>query len=183
MTNREAAAEFDVLLIENFFDAPTRETVLADMRSSGGGPATVYGSNAAGSVDDRMRKATRLAVSPETADLVRRLLLERKRKFEEHFGVGLSDCEDPQFLRYDVGGFFVAHQDGNTGLLLLDSDRGRKISVVIFLSSQSDTPESGDYCGGSLVIYGQHGPARPARRARTSCRVPPRNHSRGDAFD
>ena len=90
--------------------------------------------------------------SRETVESVRRRLLECKREVEEHFCVSLSSCEEPQFLRYRVGDFFVAHQDGNTGMLRLDSE-ARRVSVVIFLSRQADTPEEGAYCGGSLVFH------------------------------
>ena len=46
--------------------------------------------------------------------------------------------------------FFVAHQDGNTGLLKLETDATRKISITIFLNAQSNQHFGGDYCGGSL---------------------------------
>jgi predicted 2-oxoglutarate/Fe(II)-dependent dioxygenase YbiX len=52
-----------------------------------------------------------------------------------------------------VGDFFVAHQDGNTGLLRLDSDQSRRISVSIFLNRESEVPETESYCGGSLVFH------------------------------
>ena len=74
----------------------------------------------------------------------------------EHFGVRLSECEEPQFLRYRKGDFFVAHQDGNTGLLRLDTER-RLVSTVIFLSREAETPEPGVYCGGSLVFTNHRG--------------------------
>jgi SM-20-related protein len=70
----------------------------------------------------------------------------------QHFAVVVSEYEDPQFLRYQKGDFFVAHQDGNTGLLRLDTER-RLVSTVIFLSREAESPEEeGDYCGGSLVF-------------------------------
>jgi SM-20-related protein len=50
------------------------------------------------------------------------------------------------------GDFFVAHQDGNTGLLRLDTDHSRRISVSIFLNTQTEAPETDAYCGGSLVF-------------------------------
>jgi len=154
MTTLESAAEFNLLLIKNFFDARTCGKVLAEMRSARSGPATVYMGVASGAVDERVRKATRIVPSPETTEFVRRLLLERKGAVEEHFQISLSDCEDPQFLRYSVGDFFVTHQDGNTGLLQFDRERVRRVSVIIFLSSQSEAPEPGTYSGGSLVFYG-----------------------------
>ena len=79
-------------------------------------------------------------------------MLECKREVEEHFAVTLRDCEEPQFLSYRVGDFFVAHQDGNTGMMRL-AQEDRRVSVVIFLSRQSTVPEDGAYCGGSLVFH------------------------------
>jgi SM-20-related protein len=65
--------------------------------------------------------------------------------------VSLSECEEPQFLRYREGDFFVAHQDGNTGLLRLDTEQ-RRVSVSIFLSRESELPGPNNYSGGSLVF-------------------------------
>ena len=69
----------------------------------------------------------------------------------QHFSVKLSEYEDPQFLRYQVGDFFVAHQDGNTGLLRLDTER-RLVSTVIFLSREAETASKNVHCGGSLIF-------------------------------
>jgi len=124
------------------------------MRSDVGAPATVYGASASGAVDERVRKTARLTPSAATVELVVRRLLESKQLVEDHFRVSVSECEDPQFLRYDVGGFFVAHQDGNTSLLRLDLERIRTVSVIIFLSDQSESPRPDTYCGGSLVFHG-----------------------------
>jgi predicted 2-oxoglutarate/Fe(II)-dependent dioxygenase YbiX len=79
--------------------------------------------------------------------------LRHKTAVEEHFRVSLVGCEDPQFLRYEAGDFFVAHQDGNSLALEYDHLRIRRVSVVIFLTSQADAPAPGTYCGGSLVFF------------------------------
>jgi SM-20-related protein len=152
MTTHETVTRFDLLLEREFFDAPTCEMILAEMRLAHGGPATVYRDSASGAVDESVRKATRIAPSSEMAEFVRRRLLEYKSAVEEHFRIGLGQCEEPQFLRYGVGGYFVAHQDGNTGLLRSEQE-GRRVSVVIFLNRQTETPEPGAYCGGSLVFH------------------------------
>jgi SM-20-related protein len=153
MPTFEPTAGFDLLLLRNFLDVQTCEMLLAEMRSAQSGPATVYRDVASSAVDERVRKTTRITPSPETTEFVRRLLLERKGAVEEHFQICLSDCEEPQFLRYGVGDFFVAHQDGNTGVIRFDRERIRRVSVVIFLSNQSEAPEPGAYCGGSLVFH------------------------------
>ena len=46
----------------------------------------------------------------------------------------------------------MAHQDGNTGLVNLESDRTRKISVTIFLNNQSPISQPDCYEGGSLLF-------------------------------
>jgi SM-20-related protein len=148
----EATARFDPLLVRSFFDSKTCEEIIAEMRSAESGPASIHGGSK--SVDERVRKAARVLPSAETVGLVRRRLLEGKARIEEHFQISLSDCEEPQFLRYQVGDFFVAHQDGNTPLLKFDRDRVRIVSAVIFLSQQSATPAPGGYSGGSLVFSG-----------------------------
>jgi SM-20-related protein len=79
--------------------------------------------------------------------------LEHKHDIEEHFRASVSDCEEPQFLRYGVCDFFVAHQDGNAGLIRSEREMSRKISVVIFLSNQSENPLPDTYCGGPLVLH------------------------------
>jgi SM-20-related protein len=112
--------------------------------------ATIHGYRDSAHVYDRIRKATRLELPPALMESVSKRLLDHKRTFEQHFSLSLHDCENPQFLRYNVGDFFVAHQDGNTGLLRLSSDAERKVSVVIFLNGQSEHADSGTYSGGSL---------------------------------
>lgn len=141
-------------MIRNFLDTETCERILAELRSNRGNPATVYREVASGVVDERVRRATRLEPCAETVELVVRSLLERKSIIEEHFGVSVSDCEEPQFLRYVVGDFFVTHQDGNTGLIHSVREQTRIVSVIIFLSEQSESPLPNTYCGGSLVFHG-----------------------------
>jgi SM-20-related protein len=155
MTTRDHAAHFDLLIERGFLDALTCEKIVAEMRAARGGPATVYGLGESGSVDERMRKTTHVVPSPETAGFIRRRLLEHMRLVGEHFGVRLVECEEPQFLRYEVGGYFVAHQDGNTGLLRSERE-SRRVSLVIFLNPQSEAndDEHGTYRGGSLVFHG-----------------------------
>lgn len=146
---------FDLLSINDFLDAAAREEIVSEMRSASGDAAPVYGRDDAGAIDTRVRKATRVVVSPQTREHVMQQLLDRKAAIEEHFGVALSNCEEPQFLRYQTGDFFVAHQDGNTPLIF-DDTRFRKVSVIIFLSTQSEEQAPDAYGGGSLVLHGPY---------------------------
>jgi SM-20-related protein len=146
---------FDLLLLPDFLDAPTLASVMGELRAADGDAATVYGTGNAGAVETGVRCTTRLAPSAATRGLVLQKLHEQQRAVEEYFSVTLSACEEPQFLRYRQGDFFVAHQDGNTPLLR-HSSQARTISVVVFLSSHSEAPSPGTYGGGSLVFHGAY---------------------------
>ena len=181
----------DLLEINDFLDAAECEALRAELREVGGGPAALLGQNGAGEVRPQVRKVTRSKVPPATCERVTRLLMARREELERHFGLSLGECEEPQFLRYETGDFFVAHQDGNTPLIH-DQSRFRKISVVLFLSAQSDDPLPGTYGGGSLVLHGHYsGPplrvpvaaspgALVAFRAETTHEVTPVTH--GERF-
>jgi SM-20-related protein len=149
---------FDLHIERGFLDAAESARIVAEMCEARSAPATVYGradAGASGTLDERMRRTTRAHPSPETEAFVRRRLLERRDAFESHFRTGLGELEEPQFLRYEVGGYFVAHQDGNTGLLRTERE-SRRVSLVLFLNTQAETPDTGAhryYSGGSLVFH------------------------------
>ena|SRR5690349_5156591 len=150
MSQDEAA--FDLYLDGEFFSNQQCSELIAELAVAPEAPASVYGRGQAGAVDERVRKVARLAPSPETIARVTQRLGDARAAVAAHFGVVLTACEDPQFLRYREGDFFVAHQDGNTGMLLSDTEQSRKVSVVIFLSRQAEVPEPGTYGGGALVF-------------------------------
>src|SRR5262245_25348758 len=134
----QLSPSYDLLVERQFLSEAVCRNIINESGRSESKPATVYGRTDFGSVDQRVRKTSRLNVSDETIQLVNQRLVEYRSTVEQHFEVSLRDCEEPQFLRYNVGDFFVAHQDGNTGLLQLATDAERRISIVIFLNSQSD---------------------------------------------
>jgi len=141
----------NLFAVKEFLEPSLRETIVAEMKTAPGSAATVYGSTVSGTVDDSARRTFRVRPSNETVALVTQKLLGLKETIEERFGVILKECEEPQFLRYREGDFFVAHQDGNTGMLRLESEQ-RRISTVIFLNREAESPEPDAYGGGSLVF-------------------------------
>lgn len=143
---------FDLLIERGFLGAAACERLVAEMRGARAAPATVYGRVESGAVDERVRRTTRVFPSGETDELVRGLLLERAGAAGEHFGRRLSEVEEPQFLLYGMGGHFVAHQDGNTGLLRSERE-SRLVSAVVFLNTQAAAPGPGAYGGGTLVFH------------------------------
>jgi SM-20-related protein len=167
MKREELAASLELFLDAEFFDARECAELFAELRASRGGAATVYDRDAPVSVDERVRRAARLSPSRASAEFVRRRLNERRAALEEHFRLSLGECEEPQFLRYDVGGFFVAHQDGGSGLIRSERE-ARKVSVVVFLNRQSESREPGAYRGGSLVLHASL-MASESERLRLAC--------------
>lgn len=121
------------------------------MRNSAATTALTYGKGDA-AVDERVRRVRRITVSEETLVSVAARLEQQRDPIAERFGINLANLEEPQFLCYRVGDFFVAHQDGNTGLVRLDTDRTRRISVSIFLNDHSSVAAADTYCGGALVF-------------------------------
>jgi SM-20-related protein len=141
----------DLQVVRNFFDADTCRKLIAEMCKATGRAAVTYGKGEV-AVDERVRRVSRVSVSKETMVSVTARLAQQRDPISQHFGINLANLEEPQFLRYRTGDFFVAHQDGNTGLVNLDSDRTRRISVSIFLNTRSTTPEPDTYGGGALAF-------------------------------
>ena len=145
------------LAIEQALDAETLEQIRHDMQAAQGEPAPVLGPTPEREVMSTARKAARIAVGDAARAAVVDVLARLEARIEAHFGRSLDGFEEPQFLRYGPGDYFVAHQDGNTPLIH-DESRFRKISVVIFLSEQSEHPTPETFCGGSLVLHAQPDP-------------------------
>jgi len=147
----DATAWPNLFTVKSFLEPDVCREIVAEMSAARSDAATVYGRTTSGAVVQNIRKTLRIRPSVETVDSIVRGLLALKDPIEKHFSVALTECEDPQFLRYREGDFFVAHQDGNTGLTRLDTER-RLVSTVIFLSHESDSPQPGAHCGGSLLF-------------------------------
>jgi SM-20-related protein len=132
------------LEIDAVLDAARLEEIRHEMAAGRGDAATVLG--AGQRIASSARKATHVTVSAAARVVVVAVLEQLEPRIESHFGRSLDGYEEPQFLRYGPGDYFVAHQDGNTPLVH-DESRFRKVSVVIFLSA----PEA--YSGGSLMLH------------------------------
>jgi SM-20-related protein len=153
MTAQDDSTHFNLLIRRNFLDAEECMRIVGQMRAGGSAAATIYGTTpASGTIDANVRRALRHAPAAETLSHVWQRLAAFQPEAGRHFGVALRECEEPQFMRYRTGDFFVAHQDGNTGMLRLDSE-ARRVSIVVFLCNQADTVGTNTYGGGSLVFH------------------------------
>lgn len=148
-----SASHFKLFLLRNFLDAKTCGDITAELRSSPTTQAPVYIQGSEGVIHEDVRKTTSLHPSEETITELQKLLFAQKSALEAHFGLSLTDCERPQFLRYQPGDFFVRHQDGNTETLEFDHLRIRRVSLIAFLNDHSSEPKENCYSGGALNFY------------------------------
>ena len=148
---------FNLYLQPNFLAAAECARLVEELRLSPTTRAPVYIGGSDKLVHENIRRSTSLHPQDETFTTLHRRLFEQKSALEQHFGKPLTDCERPQFLRYETGDFFVPHQDGNTGLIEFDHLRIRKISLIVFLNDHSAQPEANCFSGGSLNFYEQSG--------------------------
>ena len=147
-----AEQNFDLHTVENFFEADTCARLVEKIRRAEQTSALTYGSGDTAAIAERTRKVRQARLDQETISWVTAKLFDYMPHLREHFSLPLSTCEEPQFLWYGPGDFFVAHQDGNTGLLRLETDRLRRVSISIFLNRRSEMDESQMDEGGSLVF-------------------------------
>src|ERR1700754_287999 len=148
-----SASHFNLFLLQNFLDAKTCGNLIAELCDSPTTHAPVYIQGSDSTLHEDVRKTTSLHPSAETITHVHKLLLAQKSALEAHFVFSLTDCERPQFLRYQPGDFFVRHQDGNTDTLDFDHLRIRKISLIAFLNDHSAEPKENCFSGGALTFY------------------------------
>ena len=151
MTDANLTTWPDLFVVRQFLTPVDCRDLVAELSAAQADAATVYGRTSAGTVDQGVRQTLRLRPSDATRERIVECLLDHRTALAQHFNLVLGECEEPQFLRYREGDFFVAHQDGNTGLLRLDTE-SRLVSIVIFLSRESDTPQPDAYCDGALVF-------------------------------
>jgi SM-20-related protein len=151
------ATSFNLFLLRNFLDAGECAELRAELSESPTTQAPVYIEGTEGVIHETVRKTTSLHPSGDTFSRIHARLLQQKSALEQHFRISLTDCERPQFLRYEKGDFFVRHQDGNTKQLDFDHLRIRRISIVVFLNDFSTEPKPDCYSGGLLNFYDQNG--------------------------
>lgn len=146
------AAHFRLYLIRNFLEADLCGEITNALAAAPAQAATVYSSAESGSVVETTRRTSRVTPPPEIVKLIEQRLTASQQEIASHYGITVTGYEELQCLRYRTGDFFVAHQDGNTGMMRSESEQWRKISVIIFLSQHSETVQPGTYGGGALVF-------------------------------
>ncbi len=102
-------------------------------------------------VDEQVRKTCDVEVEPTIVGEVEQAFEGVRGEVSRFFGTPLSAAEGPGFLRYPPGGFYRAHRDH---LENPEDAFPRRISIVLFLSSEAAGPGDGRCKGGALRLYG-----------------------------
>ena len=114
----------------------------------------------------RVRRTRRIAVADGLTELAQRSFAGLRPRLEARFSVGLGDCETPQFLRYERGDRFAAHQDSSSDPAESDSPARRRVSAVLLLGSDA-SPAAEGHRGGVLTFFDTS-----ATATWQTCRVP-----------
>ena len=159
MPGLEFFARLGLFVRRDFLSPADCSRIHSEMRNARRSRATVFRKNQE-LLDEGSRRTKLVEVSGESVAQVRSLLRALLSELGAHFRMSFSDCEVPQFLAYEARDFFRAHRDGSDSADANELMRERKVSVVIFLNTESDHPAEGSYTGGALTIYGLLGDAR-----------------------
>src|SRR5262245_17865068 len=149
--------------IRRFFDADQCTKIREAVRSSMTTPSLVL-EGADARLDHTVRKTLRSHVPADLGARVLAQVAALKPSLEQHFGTPLGRCQQPQFLVYRPGDFFATHTDAGGEDHEPEFIRKRRVSIVIFLTSETPAPDDAAHTGGALVFYGLIDDERAKRR-------------------
>jgi predicted 2-oxoglutarate/Fe(II)-dependent dioxygenase YbiX len=141
-----------LFVAEEFLEAQACIELRSDIAASQVVKGTVLGDDdqAGGVVDETVRVVSRAHVTAAIRRSLKSRLKALSPELEKHFGVSLNDFEGLEFLVYGPGSFYTPHLDASPDA----STESRRVSVVVFLNTESEKPAPDCYCGGSLTFHG-----------------------------
>jgi predicted 2-oxoglutarate/Fe(II)-dependent dioxygenase YbiX len=154
MPRADFFARLGLLAVKDFFDADCCARLRSEVRSAASTRATVRGQGTHYLVDPSVRSAGWAEVSAATLSFVGERLARLKPVAERHFGMPLTGYQQPQLLIYREKDHYRPHRDCSREADDSGFAKERRVSAVIFLSSEAEGPREGAYCGGALTFYG-----------------------------
>jgi len=95
--------------------------------------------------DTALRKTQTCELSNESQQFIANKILNIKPALESFFNEQYATAwEEPKFLEYKKGDYFLPHTD---------EQAHRKLNISIYLNSQTVEPSNTNYTGGELKIY------------------------------
>ena len=154
MPNADFFALLRMFVRRGFFDAALCAQLRNEIRSVDRTAATVRRQGSVYAVDPQIRSAQWGEVSRSSISLVESRLLALQQEVARHFDLALAGCQPPQFLAYRPGDFYRPHRDSSSEPDAARRAKERRVSVIIFLNSESGERREDSYGGGSLTFYG-----------------------------
>jgi predicted 2-oxoglutarate/Fe(II)-dependent dioxygenase YbiX len=156
MLKADFFTRFGLYVRKDFLDADLCAKLRSEAHAAPGGraKAKIVDLDNTPVLDESTRRTAIVAVSASSVSLVQEQLLALKPTLENHFRLTLTGCTEPHFLIYREGDFYKPHLDRDPDSNVDHAITKRRVSVVIFLNDQTENPERGCYCGGSLTFYG-----------------------------
>jgi SM-20-related protein len=153
MPSSDYFAQLGLFFVKGFLDAQSCSRLRSEMRSSIHTPAPVLAKGV--SLEQESARRTKWAsVSDASLSSVATRLLDVRPVLANHFNLLLTGYAKPQFLVYNAGDFYRAHQDRDDCPVMPGYIQKRRVSVVIFLNGNARDSEPGSYAGGALTFYG-----------------------------
>lgn len=153
MPNAEVFRKLGLFVVPAFLSGDDCRRIAAAMDEGTREEGTVGGKGGFG-VDRAVRRARVIDVREELQEEVRNRLLTLRSDVAAHYGVTLTDCQQPQFLAYGPGDFYKPHRDSVArpeGEAVFSAVR--RVTAVIFVNAQAAEPKDGTFGGGELNLY------------------------------
>jgi predicted 2-oxoglutarate/Fe(II)-dependent dioxygenase YbiX len=135
-----------LFLQPGFLSAATCRTLCDAVAQSSLQPSVIVDGPAGSREAYGVRRSKSIAVEQPVMLRIKRRVRSLKTDLEKLFEQPLGDVQEPSFLRYDAGDFFIPHVDNPPFDAGLDEDiRSRRVAVVVYLNDE--------FQGGELKLY------------------------------
>jgi predicted 2-oxoglutarate/Fe(II)-dependent dioxygenase YbiX len=157
MTPNRVLEQLGIYLHPGFVSADECEKLRSAIDSNESRPAALYrpGSES-GMVDEQQRKTTEVSGAGRHLEWLAHRFESIRPRLSKHFDQPLERVERPHFLIYKVGDFFLRHRDTPPPVecATMAPSQIRKVTALLYLSSEAGASGAGDYEGGRLTLYG-----------------------------
>ena len=154
MSNISFLSHIGCFVMENFLSEEFCEQIQQQVQQANLVSAAIVDDKDLAYVDEGYRKTKVAKISKESRVEIFNKMLALKPVLEKHFEISLGESEKPEVLVYREGDFFKVHKDQDDQPDSQTITSNRKVSVIIFLNTQSLEPQEDCYGGGSLNLYG-----------------------------